>query len=332
MPNCDGWPTGTAGWATAMPADGGGPRRGRTGGGRPTGLRRRRLRLLAAAAVLAGTLAAATVLVACSSPTSSAPKTADVMKGILDHAPTGVAATVAQKQLLVVAVDSAYPPQSSVDPSSHQLVGFNIDVANKVGQALGAKVEFVTPAWDKMAATLKKGTADVAIDSLPITASSRATMAFTSPYVYQDAVVVVLTGAAPASSSADLQGTTIGVVAQSVYQLWLEQLGGVTVRSYTQEADAADAVRAGRIGGLMTDQGQAWQLVDSGAPFELRGPFFYQPLGFATARGQDDLVAVLDHVIAAMRADGTLRRLSEKWYGGHDVTRKPSASVPHYSS
>ena len=283
------------------------------------------------AALLAVCLAAAAVFVTgCSSPPPATPASAtQAMTTVLGHAPTGAAATVAKDGALTVAVDAAYPPQSSIDPSSKELVGFNVDVADAIGELLHARVRFVTPVWDKVPVALQKGEAQVAVDSLPITVASRKRMAFTTPYVYQNAVVAVLSGAAPATSAADLQGTTIGVVAQSVYQSWLQQQGTVTVRPFTSESDAADALRAGKIGGLMSAQADVWQLIEGGAPFEIRGPFFYQPLGLATAHGQDDLLAVLNDALAKLRTDGTLARLSEKWYGGHDITRR-SAGVPRY--
>ncbi|HMK93526.1 MAG TPA: transporter substrate-binding domain-containing protein, partial [Thermoleophilia bacterium] len=265
-----------------------------------------------------------------SSPAATPASATETMTRLLGHAPAGAAATVARSGVLTVAVDAAYPPQSSIDPSSKELVGFNVDVAEKLGDLLGAKVRFVTPVWDKVPTALRKGEAEVAVDSIPITAATRETMSFTKPYAYQNAVLAVLSGSAPATSVADLQGVTVGVVAQSVYQFWLQQQGGVVVRPFTDESDAADALRGGRVGGLMTAQTDVWELIDGGAPFEPRGPFFYQPLGLATAQGQDDLVAALDDALAKLRADGTLTRLSEKWYGGHDVSHRPPASVPRY--
>jgi len=288
--------------------------------------------VLQTAIALTLTLAVAVALSACDSPSQSAPPVTatEAMTKVLGHAPAGAAATVARTGVLTVAVDAAFPPQSSIDPSSKELVGFNVEVADRLGELLGAKVRFVTPVWDKVPAALRKGEAEVAVDSIPITAAARETMSFTKPYAYQNAVLAVLSGSAPASSAADLQGVTVGVVAQSVYQFWLQQQGGVTVRPFTNESDAADALRSGRIGGLMTAQTDVWELIEGGAPFEPRGPFFSQPLGLATAHGENDLVAVLDDALATLRRDGTLARLSQKWYGGHDVSHRPPAGVPRY--
>jgi ABC-type amino acid transport substrate-binding protein len=295
------------------------------------GLRRPR-RLATQLAVAAALLVAACtgVVAGCSAPGRAPESTAATIKGILGHDPTGVAATVAQKRTLVVGLDAAYPPQSSVDPSSKRLIGFNVDVALRVAAIIKTNVTFVTPGWDRIPSALGKGRCDVAIDSLPITTAGRRVMAFTAPYVYQDAALLVPSSAAALNGAAQLQGLTIGAVVQSVYQLWLEKLGGVNVQIYAEEGDATDALMAGKVAGVMTDQATAYRLIDGGAPFAQRGPFFFQPLGFATAPGQTDLVALLNHVIARMRRDGSLARISAKWYNGHDLTKAPPAGLPRY--
>jgi ABC-type amino acid transport substrate-binding protein len=253
------------------------------------------------------------------------------MKAVLGHEPTGAAAAIARRHMLVVGLDAAYPPQSSVDPASKRLIGFNVDVALRVAALLKTNVTFVTPGWDKMPSALRKGSCDVAIDSLPITVANRLVMSFTVPYVYERAVVLVPSSAAPPSDAAQLQGLTVGAVVQSTYQLWLEKLGGVNVQIYPEEGEATDALMAGKVEGVMTDQATAYRLIDGGAPFAQGGPFFYQPLGMATAPGQADLTTLLNHAIAEMRRDGSLARISAKWYSGHDLTKAPPPGLPRYT-
>jgi polar amino acid transport system substrate-binding protein len=48
-------------------------------------------------------------------------------------------------------------------------------------------------------------------------------------------------------------------------------------------------------------------------------PAFYVPLSVATDKGDAAFDAKIAEVVAAMRSDGTLTKLSEKWYGA-DLT------------
>jgi ABC-type amino acid transport substrate-binding protein len=52
-------------------------------------------------------------------------------------------------------------------------------------------------------------------------------------------------------------------------------------------------------------------------------PVFYESLAVAFDNGvadNDSLVAAVDQIVGDMHADGTLKTLSEKWFGGLDLT------------
>ena len=52
---------------------------------------------------------------------------------ILGGEPTGVAKDVVERGYMVVANDRNYAPQSSIDATTGELVGFDVDVAKEVG-------------------------------------------------------------------------------------------------------------------------------------------------------------------------------------------------------
>ncbi len=44
-------------------------------------------------------------------------------------------------------------------------------------------------------------------------------------------------------------------------------------------------------------------------------PAFYEPLSVATDKGDDEFDAKIAEIVGEMHEDGTLKALSEKWYG-----------------
>ena len=54
---------------------------------------------------------------------------------ILGKAPSGLAAEIVDAGTVVVANDANYAPQSSVDKATGELVGFDVDVANKMAES-----------------------------------------------------------------------------------------------------------------------------------------------------------------------------------------------------
>lgn len=259
---------------------------------------------------------------------SSKPTTAlDRFKKVLGHAPTGVARQVALKGQLVVADDGNYPPQSWVDKNG-KLQGFDVDVANKVGQLLGVKVTFTNPTWDAVPGGLRSGAFDVSIGSLAPTAELQALIDFTAPYYYTGGQLAVKQGTPPILSAAGLSGKIVGAGAQTTFFYWLRSHTSATVKAFTTEADAFPQLKDGSLTAIMAAEPTLRQAVKSGEPFVLSGsPLFYQGLAFGIRKGQPDLKAALDYAIRTMRSGGMLSRLSKEWFGGVDLTTNRSSGT-----
>jgi len=271
-----------------------------------------------AAALAAACLVA--LMAGCGQP--SAPvSAADRFTQILGHAPTGRAKAVAARGVLVVADAADYPPASWVN-DKQKLVGFDVDVAQRVGKLLGLRVRFINPDWDAVPAGLKGGTFDVSIGSLEPTADLKALLSFTHPYYYMPAQLAVKKGTAQIVDAAQLAGKTVGVAVQSAFFYWLQAGTEASVKTFASDADAFPDLAAGRLDAILAAGPTLQQAIDDGQPFELSGrPLFYQPLCFAVRKDQRDLVALFNYAIKKMRAVGTLSDLTREWFRGMDLSR-----------
>jgi polar amino acid transport system substrate-binding protein len=289
------------------------------------------LGLLAAALVLV--IAGSTALGACSLGSASgggATAATSKIEQILGHAPTGLAKQIADQGLIVVADDANFPPQSYIDDKG-DLVGFDVDVAEKVAQVLDLKVKFVNPTWDAVPAGLQAGRYDVSIGSMTITSAAQQTLDFTSPYYYTEAQMVVKRGSPPIASLQQAKGQTIGVAAQSTYYFYLVAVGGINVKMYSSDAAALSDLKNGRLNGVLTANVIADQAIAAGEPFALSGPpLFYEPRAFAVRKGESDLLTLLNYAIKTMQQDGSLESFAKKWYGAVNLTQPPPSSVPSY--
>jgi L-cystine transport system substrate-binding protein len=272
----------------------------------------------ACAVVLVAVLALAVGCGHSSTPTSAL----DQFKKILGHAPTGVARQIAVDGELAVADDGKYPPQSWIDKNG-KLQGFDVDVANRVGQLLGVKVTFTNPTWDAVPGGLRSGAFDVSIGSLAPTAELQALIDFTAPYYYIPGQLAVKQGTPPILSAAGLSGKIVGAGAQTTFFYWLRSHTSATVKAFTTEVDAFPQLKDGTLTAIMAARPTLQQAIKSGEPFALSGsPLFYEGLAIGLRKNEADLKAVLDYAIRTMRADGSLARLSKEWFGGADLTTK----------
>lgn len=251
------------------------------------------------------------------------PSPATIAKHILGHAPRGLAKTIVQRGKVRVANDINYPPQSFVDPKTHKLVGFDVDVARKVARILGLKVVWKHPLWVNVIAGLRKGRFDVSIGSMNITPARKKLVSFTGPYYFAEYQVFVKVGGTQITGPADLAGKTVAVLAGYPYGAYLTKNTQAIVKTYSTDLAAVTDLANGKVDFWMTDPFTGQQAILAGQPIELSGkPLHYDNLAFAIKKGQQDWLALLNYTVKKMHRDGALTAMSKKWYGGLDLTVK----------
>jgi ABC-type amino acid transport substrate-binding protein len=298
---------------------------------------------LAMAALVVAILAAMSVVVGCggsdqkaeagepSPSTALSGSAADRAQTILGKAPTGLAAKIVERGSVIVANDSNYPPQSSIDQASGELVGFDVDVAKKMGQVLGLEVKFENPAWETILPGLQTGKWDVSIGSMtsaiagertdPTIAERWNAADFTAPYYYTSGQLFVKQGGPQVTDPAQLAGKKVGVGAGTTYYSWLKENTDAKVKTYTTDADCFPDLRNGNLDFVMTAGPTGQQAILSGQPFEFSGaPLYYEDLSMAIKKGETDWLTMLDYAVKTMHEDGSLSDMSKAWYNGLDLT------------
>jgi polar amino acid transport system substrate-binding protein len=249
-------------------------------------------------------------------------------------------AQICEAGVVRVATDPAYPPQSELLPDG-TFEGFDIDVANEIGERLGVEVQFETPNFDEVVAGSWAGRFDVSVGSVTITEEREEVLGFTQPYYFTPAQMLATT----ASGITDLEGLagmTVCVGEATTYQSWLEGTlslagdapepaeppEGVQVTTFSTDTECADSVASGRTDfeGWLTSSTTAANAIAQGAEFvEVGEPVFFEPIAVAvdlSAEGHESLLAELDRIVGEMHDDGTLSGFSETWFEGLDLTKE----------
>jgi polar amino acid transport system substrate-binding protein len=254
-------------------------------------------------------------------PRAASPAT--IARHILGHAPRGLARTIVLRRTVRVANDLNYPPQSYIDPTTHKLVGFDVDVAKRVARILGLRVVWKHPRWANVTTGLRRGLFDVSIGSMTVTPERKKLVAFTGPYYFAEGQVFVKTGGTQITGPGDLAGKTVGVLDGSPYGPYLAQHTQAIVESYSTDPAAVTDLTNGTIGFWMTDPVTGQKVILSGQPIEFSGkPLYYENIAFALKRGEADWRALLNYTVTKMHKDGSLTTMSKKWYDGLDLTVK----------
>ncbi|MEI2264039.1 cystine ABC transporter substrate-binding protein [Erwinia sp. CGal63] len=230
---------------------------------------------------------------------------------------------VKERGTLLVGLEGTYPPFSFQDENG-KLAGFEVDFANALAQHLGVKASLKPTKWDGMLASLDSKRIDVVINQVTISDERKKKYDFSTPYTVSG--IQALTKADKADSitkPADLSGKKVGLGLGTNYEQWLrENVKGVDIRTYDDDPTKYQDLRVGRIDAILVDRLAALDLVKkTGKTLAVAGPAFSrQESGVALRKGNPDMLAAVDKAIAEMQKDGSLAKISDKWFGV-DVTK-----------
>ncbi len=239
---------------------------------------------------------------------------------------------VTKNKVLVVATDAAYPPQSAQKPDG-SFEGFDIDVATEIAKRLGAEVKFVTPAWEVITAGRWGGRWDLSVGSMTPTPERAKVLDFPAIYYFTPAAFYVHKDS-KYQTVEDLSGKKIGTCGACTYEAYLKKnlvidaegappfeylVTPGEIRTYETDVNAMDDLRIGdgkRLDAGISALPTVVEAIKNGYPLRVLGePVFYEPLSVAADKGDAAFSAKLGEVVGAMRNDGSLTKISEKWYG-----------------
>lgn len=243
-----------------------------------------------------------------------------------------VLARVEKDKELVVATDQANPPASFLNAQS-ELDGFDVAVAKELANRLGVTARFVTPTWDVITAGNWHGRWDISVGSMTPTSQRRRVLDFPAIYYYAPAALAVHATNTTIKTVSDASGRKIGTQAGSTYEQYLAetlkidaepqipfefQIHEAQVTPYEGEPLALDDLRLGdgtRLDAVVVSQQSILGAIRAGYPIrQVGGPLFQEPLGIAIEKGDEEFAKRIHDAIEAIRADGTLKRLSDQWF------------------
>lgn len=230
--------------------------------------------------------------------------------------------------VLTVAVDDTYLPMEFRD-DKNELVGFDIDLAKALGEKLGVDVEFSTVAWDGIFTGLTSNQYDVIISSTSITPERQENYSQSDAYISNGIVIVGRTdyGDDAATTFEELEGKTVGVQLETSADIAAQKLmdekgTNLTLKQFDGMLDAFSALKGKQIDYVMTDLGVAKYYVAQEPDVfivETEEPITNEPIGTTARKDEEELTEKINEALKELREDGTLKEISEKWFG-EDMT------------
>ena len=257
----------------------------------------------------------ALVLAACGgseggSGASSAPAQSVVSGSLIER--------INNKGTVTVGTEGTYAPFTYHDKDG-KLTGYDVEVTRAVADKLGIKVEFKETQWDSMMAGLKAGRFDVVANQVGLTSPERqATFDKSEPYSWSGAVLVARKDS-NIKSIDDIKGVKTAQSLTSNYGEKAKAAGAdlVAVDGLAQsliliEQKRADATLNDELAVLdylKKNPNAGVKIVWSAPADEKVGS------GLIVNKGNDEVVAKFSTAINELKADGTLKKLGEQFFG-----------------
>ncbi|WP_027720200.1 amino acid ABC transporter substrate-binding protein [Maridesulfovibrio zosterae] len=223
---------------------------------------------------------------------------------------------------LRIGLDDAFPPMG-FRKDDGTLVGFDVDAAEEVGKRLGIKIVWVPTAWDGVIHSLNSDKFDCIWNGMTITPERQKEVLFSKPYIMDGQIAVVAMGNKEIKSHKDLGGKVVGVQKGSPALEAAKELkpAAKEVREYDTNPKAFLDLESGRLSAVVIDNisGRYFMSARPGKYLALPGYITTEPFGVAFRQNDKSLLAKVQKTIDEMIADGTMGKISRKWFG-EDVT------------
>lgn len=246
---------------------------------------------------------------------------------------------------VTIALEGGYAPWNLTLPGG-KLGGFEPELVANLCARAQLQCNLVTQDWDGMIPGLQAGKFDVLMDAISITPDREKILAFSKPYAATPATFAVADtkilpksapGASPVKLDTDarsnlpaidalrkaLKGKTIGLQSGTIYTRFVNDnfKDVASIRVYKTSPERDLDLANGRIDASFDDV--TYYAANAGKPNsgnivtagpEIAGPIWGPGEGLAFRKQDADLKAKFDSAIAAAQADGTIKKLSLKWF------------------
>lgn len=227
---------------------------------------------------------------------------------------------IMDKGVFVLGLDDSFPPMGFRD-SNNEIVGYDVDLAKEVAKRMGVKLQLQPIDWNAKEQELNTGKIDCIWNGFTITPERAKVIAFTKPYI-KNAQVVVVRKDSGYKALADLKGKSVGLQAGSSAADAVEKAPAFksSIKGIVEFKDNLTALMDLEIKGVdavvmdlmvandnINRSGKAYAILSESLAPEDYG------VGFR----KNDLVLMnkVQSLLEDMAKDGTIAKISQKWFG-----------------
>lgn len=215
---------------------------------------------------------------------------------------------------------STFVPWAMKDKTG-KLIGFEIDVANRLAQDTGVEIEFVPTKWAGIIPALLTGKFDVIIGGMGILPQRNLKVNFTIPYDYSGMSIVAHKQLAAGFKRLEefnrpevKIAARLGSTAEMAVRKYMPQ---ARLQLFDDESQVIQELRSGRVHAMVASAPLPTYLALENPEvlfLPLQETFTKEPIGFAVRKGDVDTLNYFNNWIRVVEAEGWLKERKQYWF------------------
>jgi len=231
----------------------------------------------------------------------------------------------AAEKVINIGTEGVYSPFTFVDEKG-KLTGYDVEVITEAAKRAGIKINFTPTPWDSMFLGLESKKYDIIANQIGKNPDREKKYLFSESYLISGAQLIVKDNNNKIKTLADLKGKKVGTGVGSNYNKILTDYDkNKEINLVYYDGDVTQVfqdISLGRLDATLNDRLTVGENVKKlGLKVKTVGnPINEVPSYFVFRKDSADLKAKIDKAILSMKKDGTLGKISKKWFN-EDFTK-----------
>ncbi|MBP6892204.1 amino acid ABC transporter substrate-binding protein [Candidatus Babeliales bacterium] len=227
--------------------------------------------------------------------------------------------TIKNEKILVVGTSLDYPPYEFIDSNTQKPAGLDIDLVTEIAQRIDKDLVIEDKPFSSLIFGLLTNDVDMVASGISPTPRRAKLVSFSELYLTAMPFVVVTKSAQLQPINIDdLKDKIVGVNTGYVTDLYMtKEYPDITLVKLDSPADCFMALQIGTIDAFVTSPHTFKIFLENISNpqdfFMMQLPGTGEICAFAVAKNNEKLLVQINQVLEAMRVDGTLEKIKQKW-------------------
>lgn len=224
--------------------------------------------------------------------------------------------TADSENVIVMGTNAEFEPFEYRE-NGMDIVGFDVEIAQKVAEKLGKELKIEDMAFDSLIMALNSDKIDFIAAGMTATDERRTQVDFSDAYFNSKQMIIVKADDTSIATADDLVGKNVGVQLGTTGDLFVSGTEGIaSVAQFQTGTQAVMDLKNGKVDAVVIDAEPAKKMTEGQSDLKLLdAPFVEEEYAIAVQKGDEELLKAINETLADIKADGTYDAIYAKYFG-----------------